>query len=66
MFKSKPLIIGGFIPAKLSGKPTMHTLNLDLGDRSYPIYIDSGLFENEELFSDHIEENEFVLLLIRL
>jgi 3-dehydroquinate synthase len=32
----------------------MPTLNLDLGARSYPIYIDSGLFENEKLFSDHI------------
>ena len=32
----------------------MPTLNLDLGLRSYPIYIDSGLFDNEELFTSHI------------
>jgi len=32
----------------------MPTLNLDLGARSYPIYIDSGLFANEKLFSEHI------------
>lgn len=32
----------------------MHTLNLDLGLRSYPIYIDSGLFEDEALLTAHI------------
>lgn len=32
----------------------MPTLNLDLGLRSYPIYIDSGLFEQESLFAEHI------------
>jgi 3-dehydroquinate synthase len=32
----------------------MPTLNLDLGQRSYPIYIDSGLFDNETLFKNHI------------
>jgi 3-dehydroquinate synthase len=32
----------------------MPTLNLDLGLRSYPIYIDSGLFNSEELFTSHI------------
>jgi len=32
----------------------MHTLNLDLGLRSYPIYIDSGLFDNADLFAAHI------------
>ena len=32
----------------------MHTLKLDLGDRSYPIYIDSGLFNKTELFTNHI------------
>ena len=32
----------------------MHTLKLDLGDRSYPIYIDSGLFNKAELFTTHI------------
>ena len=32
----------------------MSTLNLDLGSRSYPIYIDSGLFDNAELLAKHI------------
>ena len=32
----------------------MHTLHLDLGSRSYPIYIDAGLFEDESLFTAHI------------
>ncbi|MEY8214181.1 MAG: 3-dehydroquinate synthase [Colwellia sp.] len=32
----------------------MPTLQLDLGARSYPIYIDSGLFNNTDLFSKHI------------
>ena len=32
----------------------MHTLNLDLGLRSYPIYIDSGLFDKTDLFAAHI------------
>ena len=32
----------------------MHTLNLDLGLRSYPIYIDSGLFDNADLFTSHV------------
>lgn len=32
----------------------MPTLNLDLGLRSYPIYIDSGLFKSNELFTSHI------------
>lgn len=32
----------------------MRTLHLDLGPRSYPIYIDSGLFDNGALFTDHI------------
>ncbi len=32
----------------------MPTLNLDLGLRSYPIYIDSGLLSSTELFATHI------------
>ncbi|TPH15199.1 3-dehydroquinate synthase [Litorilituus lipolyticus] len=32
----------------------MATLNLDLGSRSYPIYIDSGLIQNPHLFDKHI------------
>ena len=32
----------------------MKTLPLDLGDRSYPIYIGAGLLDRPELFSRHI------------
>ncbi|KGJ89725.1 3-dehydroquinate synthase [Colwellia psychrerythraea] len=32
----------------------MATLNLDLGTRSYPIYIDSGLLSKTDLLSSHI------------
>lgn len=32
----------------------MATLNLDLGSRSYPIYIDTGLLETSSLFETHI------------
>jgi 3-dehydroquinate synthase len=32
----------------------MKTLPLDLGDRSYPIYIGTGLLGQPELFSRHI------------
>lgn len=32
----------------------MTTLQLDLGSRSYPIYIDSGLYDNADLFVKHI------------
>ncbi|WP_017937579.1 3-dehydroquinate synthase [Zestomonas thermotolerans] len=32
----------------------MHTLHVNLGDRSYPIYIGAGLLEQPELFAQHI------------
>jgi len=32
----------------------MQCLNVDLGDRSYPIYIGAGLFEGPELLAPHI------------
>jgi len=32
----------------------MATIHLDLGARSYPIYIDSGLFNRTDLFAKHI------------
>ncbi|MEW6766293.1 MAG: 3-dehydroquinate synthase [Pseudomonadota bacterium] len=32
----------------------MHTLNVDLGDRSYPIYIGQGLLDQPELLRQHI------------
>ena len=33
----------------------MPTLNLDLGERSYPIYIESGLFSQTNLLASHIK-----------
>jgi len=32
----------------------MAILNLELGERSYPIYIDSGLINKTDLLSSHI------------
>lgn len=29
----------------------MHTLTVDLGDRSYPIYIGTGLLDRAELYT---------------
>lgn len=40
----------------------MPTLNLDLGSRSYPIYIDSGLFNNESLFANHIRSKRVCII----
>lgn len=33
----------------------MQTLNLDLGDRSYPIYIGQGLLQRPELLTEHLQ-----------
>ena len=33
----------------------MHTLSVDLGERSYPIYIGQGLLQRGELFHSHID-----------
>jgi len=40
----------------------MPTLQLDLGTRSYPIYIDSGLFNNSDLFSSHIRNKRVCIV----
>ncbi|WP_114327156.1 3-dehydroquinate synthase [Candidatus Colwellia aromaticivorans] len=40
----------------------MPTLQLDLGTRSYPIYIDSGLFNNSDLFSSHIRNKRICIV----
>ena len=32
----------------------MNTLHVDLGDRSYPIYIGGGLLDNPELLRTHV------------
>ena len=40
----------------------MPTLQLDLGTRSYPIYIDSGLFNNSDLFFAHIRNKRVCIV----
>jgi len=40
----------------------MPTLQLDLGTRSYPIYIDSGLFENADLLAKHIRSKRVCIV----
>lgn len=40
----------------------MITLNVDLGSRSYPIYIDSGLFNHAELLEKHISGNRVCIV----
>jgi len=40
----------------------MPTLQLDLGARSYPIYIDSGLFDNSVLLSSHIRSKRICIV----
>ena len=40
----------------------MPTLQLDLGARSYPIYIDSGLFNDSDLFSSHIRNKRICIV----
>ena len=40
----------------------MTTLHVDLGDRSYPIYIDSGLVKNASLFSQHIKSKRVCIV----
>lgn len=40
----------------------MHTLNVDLGERSYPIYIGSGLLDATDVFASHIRASQVVLI----
>jgi 3-dehydroquinate synthase len=40
----------------------MKTLLVELGDRSYPIYIGSGLLGRSELFSNHIKSKQVVVV----
>lgn len=39
-----------------------HTLNVDLGDRSYPIYIGSGLLNQPELLTNHIRGHSVLIV----
>lgn len=40
----------------------MKTLNLDLGERSYPIYVGTGLLERAELFAPHVQGRRTVIV----
>jgi len=40
----------------------MHTLHVDLGDRSYPIYIGTGLLGNAELVSRHVRGSQVMIV----
>ncbi|KAB2057696.1 hypothetical protein ES319_A11G184700v1 [Gossypium barbadense] len=69
---SKPSGIGGRICAnatpvmdqpvgeKSSGAPTI--VEVDLGNRSYPIYIGSGLFDQPELLQKHVHGKKVIVV----
>jgi len=40
----------------------MQTLTVDLGDRSYPIYIGPGLLRNPDLYSPHIKGRQVLIV----
>lgn len=40
----------------------IHTLHVDLGERSYPIYIGNGLLEDPQLLASHIHASQVVLV----
>ena len=40
----------------------IETLNVDLGDRSYPIYIGSGALNDASLFSQHIKSKKVMIV----
>lgn len=40
----------------------MHTLHVDLADRSYPVYIGSALLEDSQLLSQHIGGSQVVIV----
>jgi 3-dehydroquinate synthase len=40
----------------------MQTLTVDLGDRSYPIYIGPGLLRNKELYTPHIKGRQVLIV----
>ena len=42
--------------------PIQHTLNVDLGERSYPIYIGSDLLSDSDLLKQHIHGNSAVVV----
>ena len=40
----------------------MHTLHVDLGERSYPVYIGRDLLSDPELLSQHIQGSQLVIV----
>ncbi len=42
--------------------PLKHTLMVDLGDRSYPIYIGTDLLKQHKLITDHVPGNSVVIV----
>lgn len=40
----------------------MQTLNLDLGDRSYPIYIGQGLLQKPQLLTEHLQGKSVIVV----
>ena len=40
----------------------MQTLTVDLGDRSYPIYIGPGLLRNKELYTPHVKGRQVLIV----
>ena len=40
----------------------MTPLHVDLGSRSYPIYIDSGIISNDSLYQEHIRGNNVLIV----
>jgi len=42
--------------------PDQATLNVDLGERSYPIYIARGLLDDKEIFRGHISSGQVMIV----
>lgn len=40
----------------------MHTLNVDLGERSYPIYIGQSIFNQTDLLNKHIQSKQVMIV----
>ena len=40
----------------------MHTLHVDLAERSYPVYIGRDLFTDSELLSQHVAGSQVVIV----
>jgi 3-dehydroquinate synthase len=40
----------------------MHTLHVDLGDRSYPVYIGRDLFADNTLLAQHVPGSQVVIV----